>query len=65
MDWSGRQVSVVRVEGAGPGRLADQHARQAPRKTKDAVELAILEWAHRFNNHRLLQPIGFVPPAEA
>ena len=28
------------------------------------VELATLEWAWWFNNHRLLEPIGDIPPAE-
>jgi putative transposase len=39
--------------------------RRAPWKTKEAVELATLEWVAWFNNHRLLEPIGYVPPAEA
>ena len=39
--------------------------RRAPLKTKEAVELATLEWVARFNNHRLLEPIGCIPPAEA
>jgi putative transposase len=39
--------------------------RRAPWKTKQAVELATLEWVHWFNNQRLLAPIGYVPPAEA
>jgi transposase InsO family protein len=39
--------------------------RRAPWKTKEAVELATLEWVSWFNNHRLLEPIGYVPPAEA
>jgi putative transposase len=38
--------------------------RRAPWKTKEAVELATLEWVSWFNNHRLLEPIGHVPPAE-
>jgi len=29
------------------------------------VELATLEWVAWFNNHRLLEPIGYRPPAEA
>ena len=28
------------------------------------IELATLEWVWWFNNHRLLKPIGLVPPAE-
>jgi transposase InsO family protein len=39
--------------------------RRAPWKTKEAVELATLEWVHWFNHHRLLEPIGYIPPAEA
>ena len=39
--------------------------RRAPWKTKEAVELATLEWVSWFNNDRLLAPIGYIPPAEA
>jgi len=39
--------------------------RRAPWKTKEAVELATLEWVSWFNTHRLLEPIGYIPPAEA
>lgn len=39
--------------------------RRAPWKTKEAVELATLEWVAWFNHHRLLDPIGYIPPAEA
>ena len=39
--------------------------RRAPWKTKEAVELATLQWVAWFNNHRLLEPIGYIPPAEA
>ena len=39
--------------------------RRAPWKTKEAVELATLEWVSWFNNQRLLAPLGYVPPAEA
>jgi transposase InsO family protein len=39
--------------------------RRAPWKTKEAVELATLEWVAWFNNHRLLESIGYIPPAEA
>ena len=34
-------------------------------KTADAVERATLEWVSWFNHHRLLEPIGYIPPAEA
>jgi putative transposase len=39
--------------------------RRAPWKTREAVELATLEWVAWFNHHRLLEPLGYVPPAEA
>ena len=39
--------------------------RKAPWKTKESVELATLEWVSWFNHHRLLEPIGYIPPAEA
>ena len=39
--------------------------RRGPWKTREAVELATLEWVSWFNHHRLLAPIGYIPPAEA
>ena len=39
--------------------------RRAPWKTKESLELATLEWVSWFNHHRLLEPIGWIPPAEA
>ena len=39
--------------------------RRGPWKTRESVELATLEWVHWFNHIRLLEPIGYVPPAEA
>ena len=39
--------------------------RRAPWKTKEAVEFATLEWVSWFNHHRLLEPIGYIPQAEA
>jgi putative transposase len=39
--------------------------RRSPWKTKASVELATLEWVSWFNHHRLLAPIGYIPPAEA
>jgi transposase InsO family protein len=34
-------------------------------KTREAVELATLTWVSWFNNHRLMGPLGYIPPAEA
>ena len=39
--------------------------RRGPWKTRVTVELATLQWVHWFNHHRLLGPIGYIPPAEA
>ena len=39
--------------------------RRGPWRTFEAVEFATLEWVDWFNNRRLLEPIGFIPPAEA
>lgn len=38
--------------------------RRGPWRNRDAVEYATLEWVEWFNNRRLLEPIGNVPPAE-
>jgi transposase InsO family protein len=37
---------------------------QGPWRTIEAVEFAVLAWIDWFNNRRLLQPLGYVPPAE-
>ena len=37
--------------------------RRGPWRHHEAVELATLEWVDWFNNRRLLQPIGDIPPA--
>ncbi len=39
--------------------------RRASWHSIQAVELATLEWVDWFNNRRLLEPIGNIPPAEA
>jgi transposase InsO family protein len=39
--------------------------RLGPWKTADAVEWETLKWVDWFNNRRVLQPIGNIPPAEA
>jgi putative transposase len=37
---------------------------RGPWRSLEAVEYATLEWVDWFNHHRLLEPIGHVPPAE-
>ena len=39
--------------------------RRGPWRNMEAVEFATLEWVDWFNNRRLLEPIGNIPPAEA
>ncbi len=43
---------------------AELICRRAPWKTREAVELATLEWVAWFNNHRLMAALDYVPPAE-
>jgi putative transposase len=38
--------------------------KRGPWKTLDDVEYATLEWVDWFNHRRLLEPIGYIPPAE-
>ena len=38
---------------------------RAPWRGLDDVEIATLEWVDWWNNHRLLEPIGMIPPSEA
>jgi transposase InsO family protein len=37
---------------------------RGPWRNLEAVEFATLEWVDWFNNRRLLEPIGNIPPAE-
>jgi putative transposase len=39
--------------------------RRVMARHKESVELATLEWVSWFNHQRLLEPIGYIPPAEA
>jgi transposase InsO family protein len=38
--------------------------RRGPWRTLDDVEFATLTWVAWFNTQRLLEPLGYVPPAE-
>lgn len=53
----------------GAGRPIDVESLNDPQmhafKTKEAVEFATLEWVSWFNHQRLLEPIGYILPAEA
>jgi len=39
--------------------------RLGPWRNLEALELTTLEWVDWFNNRRLLEPLGHIPPAEA
>lgn len=39
--------------------------RHSTWKTEESLELSTLQWVYWFNHHRLLEPIGDIPPAEA
>ena len=39
--------------------------RRGPWRSFEAVEYATLQWVDCFNNRRLLEPIGNIPPDEA
>lgn len=38
--------------------------QRGPWRTLEEVEFAVLEWVWWFNHHRLLEPLGYLPPAE-
>ena len=38
--------------------------RRGPWRSLEVVEFATLEWLDWFNTRRLLEPLGYVPPAE-
>jgi transposase InsO family protein len=38
--------------------------RRGPWRGVEEVEFATLEWVWWFNHHRLLEPLGYLPPAE-
>jgi putative transposase len=38
--------------------------RRGPWKGLEDVEFATLEWVALYNHRRLLEPLGYVPPAE-
>jgi len=38
--------------------------RRGPWKSLEDVEFATLEWVAWYNGRRLLEPLGYVPPAE-
>ena len=46
------------------GSKAEVIYRKGPWRPRESVEYAFFNWAGWFNNWRLLEPIGYVPPVE-
>ena len=74
-DWRKRAssrrsaASAIPTTTRSPSRSSDLYKtevihRRGPWRHLDDVEYATLEWVDWFNNRRLLEPIGNVPPAE-
>jgi hypothetical protein len=73
-DWLGLELGVATINRCVHEALAETinglfkveviH-RRGPWRNAEAVEFATLEWVAWFNNRRLLEPIGNIPPAEA
>lgn len=38
--------------------------RKGPWKSREEVEFAALEWVDWFNNRRIMEPLGDIPPKE-
>jgi len=68
---SGRSPNWRRFNGKPWWIVSSQFSCEAgvrwrgPWRSLEAVEFATLEWVDWFNNRRLLEPIGNIPPAEA
>ncbi len=60
-----RAVDNTLVETIDGLYKAEVIQRRGPWRSFEAVEYATLEWVDWFNNRRLLEPIGNIPPAEA
>jgi len=72
-DWAGIESSVGSVGDSYANALAETIIglfkteviwQRGPWKTIDEVEYAVCEWVDWFNNRRLLESIGDIPPAD-
>ena len=61
----GSPCSNARAESINRPYKAGRIHRREPWKTREAVEGATLEGVSGFNHHRLLEPLGHIPHAEA
>jgi transposase InsO family protein len=62
---AGIEPSVGSVGDCCDDALAEVIHRRGPWRNFEAVEPATLERVDRFNNRRRMEPIGYIPPAEA
>lgn len=63
--WLKQAWSPLSAVSEIPLYKAEVIHRRGPWRSFEAVEFATLEWVDWFNNRRLLEPIGNIPPAEA
>ncbi len=59
-----RSINALAQTAIGPFK-AEVLQRCGPWRSFESVEFATLEWVDWFNNRRLFEPIGNIPPAEA
>ena len=67
------QAAVGRVGDSYDNALAESNnglykteliRRDGPWRSLESLALATLDWIHWYNHHRLLEPLGYLPPAE-
>src|SRR4030081_137570 len=65
--WAAPATVMTKLSPRRSNRLYQDETspRRGPWRSLEAVEFATLEWVDCFNNWRLLEPIGNIPPAEA
>jgi transposase InsO family protein len=60
------RIAALEAKLGEPPKTPDNSSLPpGPWRSFEAVEFATLEWVDWFNNRRLLEPIGNLPPAEA
>ena len=62
--WAGSSYDNALAETINGLYKTEVIRRRGPWRGLEDVEFATLEWVDWFNNRRLLEPIGNIPPAE-